>query len=246
MAVAIAPTVALPIVMCFLPPRVSPERSNETYDLMLLTPILFFFGVTIAGVWFLTKKRAAFVAATVDAPVEEDLLTYISAFLHGEEAVQAQTAPIVADLLDRLSEDKLVRIPDIYWERLCTPPLDTRSGYPTEKNRTGNDQVYTAVFSAIRRLKRLKSLRAVEQWTQHRNVTRHSGPFARALFDCYQTLVDHQALLDRSDMLLRPSTMEMATAEVLLRPAVGSGLSAMETGERLLHASTTAEKERVV
>jgi len=190
------------------------------------------------GGYFATKERAAFIAANLHAPEEKDLLKYIFALLHDGERVQDQAAPIVCELLGRLSEDQLAYIPEESWRRLCKYPEDTPSGYSDEKKLDRNDQVHVAVFTAIMKLKRMKSLPYIERWMEHLNVTRHSGAFVRTLHQCHETLLNHQASLQHSSTLLRPSSAEAAAApDVLLRPAAGTHQSSSDKGEQLLRAS---------
>ena len=221
-------------LMCCLPNRF---QSGAWVAGLGIGWFVLFFGMMAHAVHISVKDRAAFIAATRDAPQEENLLTYLSALFHDGDRVADQAAPIVCELFGRLSEDQLAFIPDQYWIRLCPRVEDTRSGYFNEKKRDRNDQVQVALFSVIMQMKRMKSLPYIESWMKHRNKNRHSGDFVRTLYACHEALLKHQASLQHSSPLLRPSSPEAATPEELLRPVMGTHPSETETGEQLLRAS---------
>ena len=191
---------------------------------------MLFVGMTAYAVHISMKDRAAFIAATQDAPQEKHLLTYLAALFHDGDKVADQAAQIVCELLGRLSKDQLACIPDQCWIRLCPRVEDTRSGYFNEKELNRNDQVQVAVFSAIMRMKRMESLPYVESWML--KTSRHSLAFVRNLHACHEALLKYQASLQHSSTLLRPSSSEAATTGELLRPV--SGTQPSEIGEQLL------------
>ena len=225
----------VPAVMCSFPDRL---LSGAWADRLGVGCIVFFFGMIGAAVCLGVKDRAALIAATLNAPEEKDLLTYIWAFFHDGDKVQAQVAPIICELLGRLSEDELACIPQAYWNRLCPLPEKTPSGYPDEKKVGIYDSIYAAGFSAIMRSKRIASLPCIDEWMGHLKANRHSGAFVRTLHECYYLLHAHQDMLPHSSTLLRPASAEAASPEKMLRPVMGTQKSETETGKQLLRAST--------
>ena len=221
-------------LMCCLPHRF---QSDLWVTRLVIGLFVLFIGMMAYAIHLITKDRVAFIAATLEAPQDENLLTYIPALFHDGEKMADQAAPIVCELLGRLSEEQLACIPDQYWICLCPRVEDTRSGYFNEKKRDRNDQVQVAVFTAIMRMKRMKSLPYIESWMKHRNKNRHSGAFVRTLHACHEALLNHQAGLQHSSTLLRPSSAEAAIPEELLRPVMGTHPSETDTGEQLLRAS---------
>ena len=192
-------------------------------------------GMGVYSTCLIMRNRADFVEATLEAPQEKDLLTYILACSHSDDKVADQAAAIVSELLGRLSEDQLACIPEVHWRMLCPLPDNTPSGYSDEKKRNRNDQVQAALFSAIMRMKRMEALPNIESWML--KTSRHSGAFVRSLHACHDALLKHQASLQHSSTLLRPASAEAATPEELLRPVMGTRPSETDTGEQLLRAS---------
>ena len=87
----------------------------------------------------------------------------------------------------------------------------------------------------------MESLPNIESWIDHRNVNRHSRDFVRTLQECHQTLLNHQAILQHSSTLLRPSSAEATTLDTLLRPLTGTHPYETDSGEQLLRASEGQE-----
>lgn len=203
--------------------------------------LLSFAGMIVYGSNVGERDRTAFVDATLEAPEEKDLLTYMWVFFHGSAKEKAQTAPIVAALLERLPDDALAAIPELQWKRLCPAPEVTVSGYAEKEDVAQRDLVHAAAFAAITRIKRLESLPQIESWVQHRNLNRHSGDFIRALHACYEALQSHEASLSHSSTLLRPASAEAAAPDQLLRPVSGTHSNAAESGAQLLRVPSVSD-----
>jgi len=186
------------------------------------------------------QERTALVNATLEAPEAQYLPMYISAYSCDGEKMHERMAPIVCELLGRMSEDELTCLPDSYWIMLCPHPKITPTGYSAGERVGQDDPVHAAVFSAIRRLKRMASLPCIEGWMQHLDPERHSETYVRTLTECYETLVNHPPYHDLSVTLLRPST-EPTSSEELLRPVSGTHRFDTDSGVQLLRASNEAE-----
>jgi len=224
----------VPLALCFCPSRFN--TGPLAAELFCANTALFL-GMFVYGAKLVERERAAVIASALDAPEEDSLLIYIwaSDVDHGE--VRKHAAQILYGLLPQISEDKLARVGDEWWSRLCPLPRDDNPmGWPRE-DKEDREDLDVAVFSAIIRLKRMKSLPYIEQLMKSLDTSPHSDAYIRTLAECYQALLTNQMRHEQSAVLLRPSA-ETGSSDGLLRPVLGSPPFVTETGEQLLRAST--------
>ena len=213
-------------MLCLLPPRFN---KGPLADLLGCATIVLFIGMLIYAARLCQRERAAVIASTLDAPEDEHLLTYILAFHCDRGEVHDQAAQAVAVLLARLSEDKLACISDEDWSRLCPPSKESPMGFIPDDRANRDDDLNVAVFLAIMKLGRMKSLPYIERLTKSEGLSSHSESYVRTLTECHQALLANRICHEQSATLLRPSAAKAATPGELLRPVSGTQQFETET-----------------